>query len=684
MKIRKIGSKIILIVLPIMIIGQGILTIVSSVTSERLIDEQMEETMLSELNYNQTQIDAYLEQVKTMADSIAISVANTYGTITLPEYEKMLGEMIQTNDIVLGSGLWFEPYVYDPEQKYVGPYIYKDGNSIVTTYDYSNEEYDYFNEEYYTNAMSASDAVITDPYYDETSGTIMSSCSAPINVNGKKIGCVTVDIELTAIQKIVSDVHVGDAGTAILTTSDGTYLAGVEDTKIGNGDKITNDSNQSLAEAGKNIVSSLSGTDTYTLNGEEYNLYYASLEDLNWKFIIQIPHSELMRPVYTLMTRLVLICIAVVVIAVVLIIIMVGGIAKSIKRVQIFAGELASGDFTISRLLVSGYDEIANMSTSLNEMYGSNKTVIENISEHANDINEASTKLSDSANELKNEFDSIAKYMAQVNEAMMNSSAATEELNASAEQVDVSVNTLTEETQKSLSMAKEINNRASTIEKESKASYEKASVLKHDYEEKLAVSIESAKVVEDIKSMAAIISDIADQITLLSLNASIEAARAGDQGRGFAVVATEIGKLAGEATSAVENIQATIVRVQSAFQSLAENANNLLSFVTDTVTPDYRNFVNVANQYGQDAADITKISQVLSEMSAEIHTIMDEITHAINNIAESTQETADVSTNILESVDGVSKVVTDVTDMAIHQHEISNDLNNVVQNFKLK
>lgn len=60
--------------------------------------------------------------------------------------------------------------------------------------------------------------------------------------------------------------------------------------------------------------------------------------------------------------------------------------------------------------------------------------------------------------------------------------------------------------------------------------------------------------------MAEVISEIADQINLLSLNASIEAARAGEQGKGFAVVAGEIGNLAGETTAAVNKIKEQLAK----------------------------------------------------------------------------------------------------------------------------
>ena len=251
------------------------------------------------------------------------------------------------------------------------------------------------------------------------------------------------------------------------------------------------------------------------------------------------------------------------------------------------------------------------------------------------------------------------------------------------DQVNESTNALAGETGGSLQMAREIRKRAEEIKKTSQQSFESTTALKDKYETELAESIKRADVVKNIDEMTAIISNIADQISLLSLNASIEAARAGESGRGFAVVATEIGKLAGETAVAVSGIQQTISEVQDAFGSLAENANVLLGFVSDTVTPDYRSFVDVAAQYGQDAEDITDFSEKISQMASTIREIMEQVTGAIQNITESTQDTAATSSDIMNSIDNVADVVQEMSAMAESQHKISNDLNQVIRNFRL-
>ena len=684
MNFKKISTRMLVRIVPVILIAMGVLTSVSMNSSKSIITEQIASSMEAELRAQDGAMGEYLDSVSDMATMFANIVETNYTTTDIKEYERILASVISENSIVQGSGIWFEPYVYDSEEKYMGPYVYKNGDSTATTYDYSNADYNYFEQEYYKMSVSAQEAQFTDPYYDETSNTIMSTCACPMIVNGKYIGCVTVDIGLETITNLIENIKVGQNGKAVLTTPEGVYLAGVDEDKIQKAIKITEDENASVATAGNEIVRNDNGMISCDVNGEQKNLYYATLDRTGWKLILEMPQAELNAPLNRLIKILSFVVFVTIIVACIVLWIHVTAIAKSVRKVRGFAGDLADGDFTIDALEIKSSDEIGEMGISLNRMYESNRNVICNIKKHAEEMEHSSDKLKESVTTLENKFHQMQTYMSHVNEEMLSTSAATQEVNASAEEVLSNVNLLAEQTANSMKMAQQIRKKALEVGDNSRNAYDSATTLSGEFKERLQVSIENAEVVESIGELAKVISDIAEQINLLSLNASIEAARAGEAGRGFAVVATEIGTLAGSTSQAVGQIQTTIKDVKDAFNGLAKDTQGLLEFVQNRVAPDYSNFVGVAEQYEKDAESIDETSRQISTMSETIKNIMQEVSGAVQNIAEATQQTTELSANIMNDIEFVSENITDVSSMSDTQDGIVKDLNGVVAKFKLQ
>ena len=689
MKKMSLRAKMLLCILPVMAIAMILLTVIATSKSKEAIraatSKQMEENVVA----NVKGIEGTLDIVKNTANNITEMVSTSYKFVQMENYAGTLTEIIKQNDSVLGAGLWFEPYTFNKDEQYVGPYWYKEGGQVVETWDYSNADYDYLNQEYYVNAKSLShgQAKITDPYYDATSGKIMSTCSAPIYDNGTFVGCVTVDMELTNIQDMVKSVQIGRTGTAMLTSSDGTYLYTQDNAKVQNAVKITADDNASLATAGSTVMSTNTSdvNEVYFTEGKDtIMLLYTTIPDVNWKAMIRMSTTEMDETVRSLTTLLIVLCVVALVIGAAIIYIFVLSISKSINNVKDFAGSLASGDFTVQKIVSKSGDELGQMSDSLNNMFENNRDVISKISDGSIQVSETSTGLANMASELSSQFTSIQGNISGVNDAMMSSGAATEEVNASVEEVNASVHQLAAETEKTSEEATDIKSRAREIEKQAGQAYDYAISIAEQREADLIEANEKAKVVDQIGTLADTIAEIADQINLLSLNASIEAARAGDAGKGFAVVASEINKLASSTSEAVEQIRDTIDGVQEAFGTLSSSSGELLAFIKDTVTPDYDKFVTVAKQYGNDADSFGGSSENIAQMVENIRASMEEVSKAIQNIAESTQDTADLSSRVNDSVMAAADVVSNVNDMSSKQEEIAGTLGEIVGKFKLK
>ncbi|MBQ8945942.1 MAG: methyl-accepting chemotaxis protein [Lachnospiraceae bacterium] len=684
---QSIKAKMLLGILPIFAGALIIMMIISAVKSNAIIMEQAEATATQTLQAAVNNMDGELQEVRRTAINISRAVSATYKTSDMEAMKAMLCGIISDNSMVLGSGLWFEPYAYDASEEYIGPYWYKDGSSIVETWDYSNADYDYFVQEYYTNAkaITSMQAVITDPYYDETSGCIMASCSAPIfDDGGIYIGCVTVDIELSSIEEATAAISMGRTGSAMLTTSSGTYLYAADASKAETGQNITNDPNSSLATLGSQVINASSGESSYKEDSESYKVFFSSVPEVDWRLILQITESELKEDVDSLMRVSILVLVAALILGAVSIFMIINGITKQLSEVTAFSGELANGNFTINNLVVKSNDEVGQMSDSLNNMYANNKEIIQRISDESGEINEASTTLSAMSDQLNAEFAKIRDNMVIVNDAMMSTGAATEEVSASVTEVNTSVQHLAEETEQTSREVARIKARAKEIMENSLKSHDDAISIAQQRSREVEEASSKAEIVHEIGNLAEAISNIADQINLLSLNASIEAARAGEAGRGFAVVAAEINKLAVDTAEAVKQIQDTVGSIEEAFGDLSSSSGKLLEFVTDRVTPDYQSFVEFGKTYGDDAELFGELAIRIDDMTENIRNSMVEVNGAVAAIAESTQATSTRSSDVTESVGNVSDVVDSVADLSAKQQSTADSLLQMVQRFKLK
>ncbi|MCR5303139.1 MAG: methyl-accepting chemotaxis protein [Lachnospiraceae bacterium] len=678
-----------LVILPIVIIVANVIALVSGLLAQNAILEQTSRYMNAELAKNANDVDAKLESVRMTAEELSIFVGNTYKTTDMASYAKLFGDTVRSNDLILGSGIWFEPSVYTGDkkyagEKYVGPYWYRDGDNIVEDWEYSNAEYDYFSQEYYTNAakITTLNATITDPYYDPASDSVMASCSAPIfNEEGSYIGCITVDMSLGTISDIIGSIKVGTNDNAILLTSGGAYIYTKDQEKVESGMDIASDKD-SISQIASTVLSGEKGETSYKGSQGQMNVYYTTIPEVNWKLIIEMPLSEIKAPAMNMTRTTVPICIIGVIVSVILVFLFARSIANPVKKVDEFAVELSKGNFSVAPLDISRNDEIGEMSESLNEMYGNNSGIIKKISTEATNISDASSTLGAMSEELAAEFSRIQSNVSAVNEAMMNSSAATEEVSASVTEVNTSVQQLASSSSEIKKEAKEISSRARQVQEDSRKAYESAISIAKERETEIKAATAKAEVVNEIKNMADAISNIASEIDLLSLNASIEAARAGEAGRGFAVVAQQINKLATDTAAAVKQIQDTVSDIQGAFSDLSEGSNKLLSFVTDTVTPDYDKFTGIGKQYGDDANLFDDFSARILEMANSIKSTMDEVNYAVQNIAESTQDTAAHSSDVNDSIGSVSNAIESVAQLATDQQSTARELAEIVDNFK--
>lgn len=374
--------------------------------------------------------------------------------------------------------------------------------------------------------------------------------------------------------------------------------------------------------------------------------------------------------------------VVVLIVAVSLSIILTKQILNSLLKIKNFASRLEQGDFS-TNITIERNDEFGQTVLSLNKAQENMKEVIKAIMDNSSNLNVLSEEVYASIEEMNAKMQAINDSIDEISNGTEEISAMSQQAYSSEEEVSTSIKELTLKATEGSENSIKFKKKAAEAQGKGEESIKITQRLFTEKQKKILKAIEDGKVVEEIRTMADVIANIASQTNLLSLNAAIEAARAGEQGKGFAVVAEEVRKLSQKSSETVTNIHNTIAKVQEAFKNISTNSEDILKFINDHVYEELNILVNICKQYSSDSEYVNDMSYSIACMAQQINAANSEVNVVMESMSSLSKNSVENSNEIQISVHDSKKAIEEITKVTEGQTELAQKLNELIQRFKV-
>ncbi|MFU0827746.1 MAG: hypothetical protein ACFWTJ_09490 [Lachnoclostridium sp.] len=480
-----------------------------------------------------------------------------------------------------------------------------------------------------------------DTILKETENNILEQAEDASKLLNSRIEKYKNNLETNSLSNLVTDMGYGTNGYGYIIDGNGTIIGHKNKDYVNNQFNPINEAknNKSLEELAATIqlaTTKSRGISHYTFNSQNYYAAFSKVSGTDWTIIITAEKSEILQPAITLLKSMVFVVFIVLIISAFLTFVIGTKIASPIRATSNYAMKIASLDLSqdIDDKYREREDEIGRLAYSLHSITNNLRHIIKNINESSDQVAHAANLLTENSKQTATAAEEISKTIEEIAEGASEQAKHTESgshkaalLGESIEKVHNIIQDVNSSTDKVTAVVQE---GLKEIEALIQITKENIVAVKTIYDVIMKTN-ESSKQIGEASN---VIESIASQTNLLSLNAAIEAARAGDAGKGFAVVADEIRKLADQSSSSTKVINQII-------EELQRNINNAVQTMTRITSITEEQSTSVKN---------TKEKYMSIEKSMQVSI------DAVRNLKLAGDEMDNMRQNILDSLENLSAI----------------------------